>query len=269
MNAIAIGPLVFSNDRFVAVLTIIAFLGVAEILAWRSPDNARSIHRWTGAIGAVWIIAARIGFVINHWDAFAPAPSSMFAIWQGGFDPVAGTVAAGLLLAFAFVRRSVVRVPVVASTAAALLVFGAATLLLPDQTGGRIPAAGFADLSGVPVALDETEGRPLVLNLWASWCPPCRREMPMMVDVAQTQNDVAIIFANQGESTHAIHSFLETAALSQAGMVQDPNMTLMHTFGMLGLPSTLFFAADGSLQSVHTGEISRAALLAGIKDLKP
>jgi len=51
-------------------------------------------------------------------------------------------------------------------------------------------------------------------------------------------------------------------------MIRDPDSALMQKFGMLGLPSTLFFAADGSLQAVHTGEISRAALLAAIDDLR-
>ncbi len=90
----------------------------------------------------------------------------------------------------------------------------------------------------------------------------------MMVDVAQAQDEVDIVFANQGETTASIGVFLEQSGLPPTGILRDPNSALMQEFGLIGLPSTLFLAADGSLQSVQTGEISRAALLAGLKDLK-
>lgn len=90
----------------------------------------------------------------------------------------------------------------------------------------------------------------------------------MMVDVAQSQEGVDVVFANQGEPERIIQKFLDLTNLPADGMIRDPDTTLMQKFGLMGLPSTLFFAADGSLTAVHTGEISRAALLAGIKDLK-
>ena len=191
----------------------------------------------------------------------------MFAIWQGGFDTRAGTFGLGATVFAAFLSRSRTAGPILISIVAGSLAFGLATLILPDETRGRIPTGVFADLSGAPVNLAARDGQPLVLNLWATWCPPCRREMPMMVDVAQSKDGVDIVFANQGESETSIGRYLVLSGLPSTGMVRDPDSALMQKFGLLGLPSTLFFAADGSLQSVHTGEISRAALLAGIKDL--
>ena len=267
MNAIAIGPFVFSNDRFIAILTVVALLGVAEIFAWLRGGRRDAIHRWTGAVLVIWIITARLGYVIAHWEVFASEPISAFAIWQGGFDSRAGTFGLGATLFAAFVSQSRAGGPVLGSVLAASLVFNVATFVLPDETRGRLPVAAFQDLSGAPVSL---AGRdvPVVLNLWATWCPPCRREMPMMIDVAQSQSDVDIVFANQGERDSAIGQYLVLNDLPPDGMIRDPDSALMQKFGMLGLPSTLFFAADGSLQAVHTGEISRAALLAGIDDLR-
>lgn len=268
MNSISIGPLVFSHGRFIAVLTILAFVLATEILARRRPDSVNPIRFWANMALVIWIVAARLGFVWAHWDAFAPDPWTVLAIWQGGFDTRTGTFGLGATLFAAFISRPRAAGPVLAGVVAAALVFSVGTLLLPDETRGRIPAASFADLTGAPVSLAQRDGQPLVLNLWATWCPPCRREMPMMVDVAGSQEGVDIVFANQGEREGTIRNYLDLTDLSTDGVVRDPNNALMQKFALQGLPSTLFFAADGSLRAVHTGEISRAALLSGIEDLK-
>ncbi|WP_108482750.1 TlpA disulfide reductase family protein [Oceaniglobus ichthyenteri] len=268
MNAIAIGPFVFSNDRFVAILTVLTFFIVAEIVARRRPDYRAVIHNWTAGALVIWIITARLGFVIANWEGFAPAPLTVLAIWQGGFNATAGAVGLGATVLAAFFTRPKIIGPLAISILGGALAFGVATYFLPDQAKGRIPVAIFTDMSGVPVNLAARDGQPLVLNLWATWCPPCRREMPMMVDLAQSQAGVDIIFANQGEPERNIERYLDLTGLTAAGMVRDPTRALMQEFGLLGLPSTLFFTADGTLQSVHTGEISRAALLAAINDLK-
>ena len=267
MNAISIGPFIFSNDRFIAILTVIAFFVVAELLAWRNGGRRDAIHRWTGAVLVTWVIAARLGYVVAHWEVFASAPLSVLAIWQGGFDVRAGTFGLGVTLFAAFLSQSRIGGPLLGSVSVAFLVFTVATLLFPDETRGRLPVTAFKDLSGAPVSLVNRDV-PVVLNLWATWCQPCRREMPMMTDVAQSQGDVDIIFANQGERDSVIGEYLALNDLPADGMIRDPDSALMQKFGMLGLPSTLFFAADGSLQAVHTGEISRAALLSGINDLR-
>ncbi|WP_289069524.1 TlpA disulfide reductase family protein [uncultured Aliiroseovarius sp.] len=272
MNAISLGPFVFSNDRFIAIVTVLVFLAAAEIIAWHRPDHRDAIRHWTGTAFVVWVIAARLGFVITHWGAFAASPWTVFAIWQGGFDIRAGIFGLVATVAAVFLRHPRAGVPVILSIAAGTIAFGLTTLALPDETHGQIPTEAFADLSGAPVNLATQDGRPLVLNLWATWCPPCRREMPMMVDVAQSldgaQDGVRIVFANQGEQARSINEFLDLTDLPPGGMIRDPSSALMQEFDLLGLPSTLFFAGDGSLQSVHTGEISRAALLAGIDALK-
>lgn len=268
MNSIAIGSLIFSNDRFIAIVTVLCFFAVSEIIAWQRRGERDAIRWWSTAILVIWIITARLGYVIAHWEAFAPAPFTIFAIWQGGFDTRAGTFGLGATIFAAFLSRPKSGIPVLISVLAASAVFALTTLFLPDETRGRIPGGDFADLAGAPVTLANREGLPLVLNLWATWCPPCRREMPMMIDVAGSAQGVDIMFANQGEEDIIIKRFLDLTDLSGQGMIRDPANTLMQKFGLLGLPSTLFFSADGSLKAVHTGEISRAALLAGIKDLK-
>ena len=268
MNAISLGPFVFSNDRVIAILTGLAFLAVAELLAWYRREDREAIRQWTGAALVIWIVAARLGFVLANTEAFAAAPWTVIAIWQGGFHILAGTLGLALTVVAALISRTRAAGPLLGSIVAGTLAFGVATQFFPNEADGRLPTAQLVDLSGAPVDLQAQQGRPMVLNLWATWCPPCRCEMPMMVDVAQAQDEVDIVFANQGETTASIGVFLEQSGLPPTGILRDPNSALMQEFGLIGLPSTLFLAADGSLQSVQTGEISRAALLAGLKDLK-
>lgn len=101
---------------------------------------------------------------------------------------------------------------------------------------------------------------PVVLNLWATWCPRCRREMPMMTDVAAATPGVDFVFANQGEDADRVLAFLRDENLPGEGMIRDPHGRLMAALDEVGLPSTLVFDAKGRLVAAHTGEISRAAL---------
>lgn len=269
MNAVQIGPLVFANDRFIAIMAIMAFLLASEIFArWRNPD-ARAIHRWAMIALLGWIVGARLGFVLFNLDAFVAAPLDAFAVWQGGFDVRAGTATVAAILLIAFLRKSPAVLPVTLSALVAAVAMALTDLALPDGLDGRLPDTAFADMTGAKVSLGADSGQPVVLNLWATWCPPCQREMPMMMEIAAAQKDARIVFANQGEDPATIARFLATANLPQDGILRDPQSALMQEFGMVGLPNTLFFDATGQLVTAHTGEISRAELMRKIADIGP
>lgn len=269
MNAVQIGPFVFANDRFIAIVAIMAFLLASEIFArWRKSD-ARAIHRWALIALLGWIVGARLGFVLSNLDAFIAAPLDVPAIWQGGFDVRAGAATVAVVLLIALLRKSPSVLPVALSALVAIGATALTDLALPNGLDGQLPDTMFADMTGAEVALGAGTGKPVVLNLWATWCPPCQREMPMMMELAAAQDDARIVFANQGEDPADIARFLTMANLSQDGILRDPQSALMQEFGMVGLPSTLFFDAGGQLVAAHTGEISRAELMRKIAELGP
>jgi thiol-disulfide isomerase/thioredoxin len=145
-----------------------------------------------------------------------------------------------------------------AGAVAAFLAHEAATaVLLPPEM--RLPALDLIALDGSTVQL-AVRDRPLVLNLWATWCPPCRREMPMLTDMAATLSEVDFVFANQGETEGQIRTFLLREGLPADGMIRDPNQRLMAELAAIGLPGTLVFDAEGRLVAAQTGEVSRAVL---------
>jgi thiol-disulfide isomerase/thioredoxin len=114
------------------------------------------------------------------------------------------------------------------------------------------------------VKLGDFAGKPIVVNLWASWCPPCRREMPLLAETAAARKDVTFLFVNQGESPQTIRSYLARENLTLSPVLLDQAMQLPRHYSAPGMPTTLFLRADGTLASIHMGEISPELLSAKI-----
>lgn len=261
MNAVSIGPFVFAPDRFAAILAIATLLVAAALLARRL--DAR-LNAWASSAVLAAIVAARIGHVVLHGASFAEEPWRMLAIWQGGFSLSAGLL--GVALVTALYARSF---RFAAGAAGAVLVaglVGLVTLELTKATYGQpAPATRMATLDGSLRSIRDFEGKPLVVNLWATWCPPCRREMPMLAREAAERTDVGFVFVNQGEGAGKIGSYLSADRLTLDHVLLDAGMALSRHYATPGLPVTLFLRRDGTLASLHTGEISREALATGIE----
>lgn len=264
MGGMAIGPLVFSAERAPFVVALLVLFLSSGLLARRYGGG---VSAWA-VMAVFWgVLAARLAFVIAHFQDFMAAPLSIFAFWQGGFVPWAGVVGFALGSIWHFRRDWQGAMP-----AGAALLLAAVSWNMVHQMSAAGDVAlpqnmQLLRMDGTEFSTADWQGKPMVINLWASWCPPCRREMPMMVDVAGQQSEVAIHFVNQGEGPEAIRKFL-----SQAGLVMHPVMDngqqMMRHFDAMGLPATLFVDADGRVASAHMGEISRAGLLSGIDALQ-
>ncbi|MGO4839168.1 TlpA family protein disulfide reductase, partial [Rhizobiaceae sp. 2RAB30] len=148
-------------------------------------------------------------------------------------------------------------VPIVAG----LFVWHAADRLTAGTEAIPLPETTFRTLAGEELALTSRTGRPIVMNLWASWCPPCRREMPMMADIAASSPDVAFVFANQGENPGQVGAYLDRERLELPLILLDRLSELGGHYKAPGLPATLFIGSDGVLADVHIGEISREILI--------
>lgn len=258
MNAIAIGPLAFSGDRFSVIIGLFAFMIVGSVL---SAYVERRLGPWTTTTVMAGLIGARLAYVAAHLDSFLQEPWRILAIWQGGFSWIGGTIGVGLAMIF-LARRAWATLPwAAASLFAGLFVWIVSSGLMSANVAPGAPATSFARLDGTgPVAIAERGGRPAVLNLWATWCPPCRREMPMMAQMAKDNPHVDFIFANQGEGSATIETYLRQAGIELETVLLDPFSALSRHYAALGLPATLFIHPDGRLTTSHLGEISREAL---------
>lgn len=263
MNAVNIGPLVFASDRLAAILGIFAFTLLASILARRVDRTVASWSTWALLVG---LVTARLGHVGLHWQSFIDEPWRIIAVWQGGFEPIAGLI--GVLVVSAFMIRSL-KSGLAAATALGLglVIWVGVDQLTKARLGQPAPTVVLQRMDGSPMAVSDVAGRPAVINLWATWCPPCRREMPLLAEVAAGRTDVAFLFINQGEGTEAIRTYLARENLTLGQVLLDQSMQVPRHYGTPGLPVTLFLRADGTLASMHVGEISREALTSDIDRL--
>ncbi len=260
---LSIGPLMIAVDRALAVLAIVAFIGLGTMIVSRG-DAAAGKASWAAVL--VGLVAARVGFIVQNWSAFAAEPWSMLAFWQGGFALWIGVAAAAATLGWYLGRRKAT-----ALLASALLALAAAySAITPALAPAPWPLPKglvVASMEGEPLPLGRLHGRPFILNLWATWCPPCRRETPMIIDVAG-KSDVPVLLINQGETGAEVKQFLARDGLPGGAVFLDPAQRLSAVTGARAFPTTLFVDASGMVVAVHVGEISRAALVAGARGLE-
>jgi thiol-disulfide isomerase/thioredoxin len=267
MSGISLGPLVLSMDRFAFIAGAVSFL-VAISLIRRSRRAASGLDGWGTLTLLTGVIAARLSHVARNLDVYVQDPLSAFAFWQGGFDALAGLGAVALLLAvLALRRRTRLAEGLLAASLAGLLVWQGVLQMTPAPDM-PLPATRFAALDGPPATLAGTAGGPVVINLWATWCPPCRRELPMMMESAEAMPDVRVVFLNQGEFGPDVQQYLLREDLATDRVLLDPAREAMAHFETPGLPATLFFSSDGTLEDVHLGEISRAAFQSRLQSLR-
>ena len=106
----------------------------------------------------------------------------------------------------------------------------------------------FVDGTGKPVSLSDFRGRPLLLNIWATWCLPCRKEMPSL-DRLQAKFDpqkflVLPLSIDRG-GIPAVEKFYEQLGLKSLGIYVDQTGAALHQLGLLGIPATLLINPEG------------------------
>jgi len=137
---------------------------------------------------------------------------------------------------------------------------GSIALALQADKGQDLPALNFQSLQGQTVPLTAFKGKPAVVNLWATWCPPCVREMPVLQQAQVDRPGVNFVFLNQGESAAKVDAWLRARNLGLNNVLLDEARTAGAAFKQSALPMTLFFDAQGRLVSTRIGELSQATL---------
>lgn len=267
MGSIVIGPFAFP----VGALLLIGAAFVALILGRRLGRERGAVieaHLWKVLVAGA--LGARLAFVVRYWDKYKDAPLDIIDIRDGGFFAIAGLVAALAMVAWLALRDHAGRKPLLLSSAAGLLVWGggmAASLLFYTGMPG-LPDVTLMRLDGSRVQMKSFAGKPVVLNLWATWCPPCRREMPALRDAQRNNPDIVFVFANQGESAAAVRDYLDRERLSLDNMLLDMDRQTARETGSPALPTTLFFDAGGRLVDRRIGELSAATLAQRLESLR-
>jgi thiol-disulfide isomerase/thioredoxin len=118
-----------------------------------------------------------------------------------------------------------------------------------SHKGKLVPDAAFKDPDGGEISLADFRGTPVLVNLWASWCAPCVKELPTLDKLAKSHaadGALGVIAVSQDNGPHAsVVAFLDKLKVEELGAYQDPNMALSGAFGAEVLPTSILIDADG------------------------
>ncbi|MBE6588392.1 MAG: TlpA family protein disulfide reductase [Ruminococcaceae bacterium] len=128
----------------------------------------------------------------------------------------------------------------------------------------KLPDFTVYNMNGEEVSLYESFGKPLVVNFWATWCPPCKAEMPAFDEMyARYGESVDFMMVNmtdgQRDTVDIVKSFIEGNGYSFP-VYCDSDMDAAYSYGVQSIPTTLFFSAEGELLEYKVGAISEVQL---------
>jgi len=267
--AIRLGPLVLPTELALLIAAGVVGLLAAKLLN-RDRDRAALLSTvlWRALI--IGLLVARLSFVWRYRDHYLPDPIKMLDLRDGGWIGLAGLAAAWAYAAIAVLRRQAPRVALLGALALASAAWlGGGRWLMPTpQAQPELAALAVHGMDGAPATMPAFHGKPTVINLWASWCPPCRREMPAFAAAQAANPDVNFVFLNQAEAAQDVAQFLDKHAPALRNVLIDPAGEASRKFSNRGLPATLFLDAEGRLVDLRVGELSTASLAQRLESIR-
>jgi cytochrome c biogenesis protein CcmG, thiol:disulfide interchange protein DsbE len=118
------------------------------------------------------------------------------------------------------------------------------------------------DLSGNVVTLADFRGQPVIINFWATWCPPCRVEMPELQAAYEAYQDegLVILAVDFQESAETVSRFFYDQMGLTFTPLLDENGRVAQQYGVANFPTTYFVGPDGAVTAVHRGPMTRAQI---------
>jgi len=128
------------------------------------------------------------------------------------------------------------------------------------SVGDQAPDFKLITLSGETIALEDLRGHPVLINFWATWCGPCRLEMPAFQErYVQYKPDLRVIAVNFDENKEDVQTFVNELELT-FDILLDPGAEVQKLYQIRGYPTSFFIDADGIIQVQHIGLIVESQL---------
>lgn len=282
IEAFNLGPFLIPTRPLVLLLCIFVAIWSASRLGKKFNLDKVRVRRaaeyaaWTGMLGG------RLGFVALNWSAYRAAPWTILYVWQPGYLYLGGLISGGTFILWQGINyipeKRRLFLGVVAGSyllAGALYIAAIGSLELLRQPG--VPGAGdiapeinLQNLFGARVRLSDLAGRGVILNIWATWCPPCRREMPLLDEFHKNRQSegLSVVGLDLDEPAEKVRRFVDSIGVSYPIWVDAPRNTpgfdhsreIFARFGGVGVPMTIFIDREGVIRRVYVGELSRGFL---------
>ena len=272
MLSLPLGPIALPLAPVLLLIAIRGSSWLASRLARQGADKVpgEQAGRTVTHAALLGLVAARLAYLVWHADAYLASPWATFDLRDGGWSASAGLVAGVAWLAWRGLVTPWLRRPLAVSGAAGVAFWWLATLASGLAGTHSLPPVQLVRIEDARVLslTEAARGRPVVVNLWASWCGPCRAEMPTLAAAQQREPTVAFLFVNQGESPATVQSFLEKQSFTLRDVMLDSGSSLGQAIASRGLPITLFFDAKGRQVDAHFGILNPAALESRLRQLR-
>lgn len=174
-------------------------------------------------------------------------------------------------------KRNTIVLIVVAFTVAAMIYstakrsrdaeLGGAKLVATDNIGKQAPDFELSTLDGKPVKLSDYKGRPVLINFWATWCGPCKIEMPWFIDLKKqyaSQGFEIIGIAMEDTENATIDEFVKKMGVNYL-ILKGKNAVGDAYGGVQGLPASFYVDREGKIVAQHTGLVSRSVIEHDVK----
>lgn len=275
-QALHLGPVMLPWTLLLVLLAMLIMMLFGKVLAARlqwtnDQKNTFQDSLWS----SLWVglIAARVVFVLIHWDAYSSSPWDILKVQDKGFELIGGVIIASLWFFWRNKLLSAKLRTLCISLFFTVMISGIWTLYATDETihypDLSFPALNSTTSESRPIAITQFKGQPTVINLWASWCPPCHREMPVLQQAHDQYPNIHFVMLNQGEEAHTVQQYLERNTFNFSHVLLDQSGEMPQHLQMFGLPSTLFFNAQGQLVAKHMGELTPAMLKHYLQQISP
>ena len=248
-DALVLGPLVLEWGRLAFLIGVMVFL---TALSGRNKDA--KLERIGTVAVILGVLAARLGFVFEQREAFAAGNVlEVFDLRSGGFSWPWALLA---LVPFAWLRSRAQLSKLASATVISMIAAALPFLFKPATNSITIPNnLQLQTLEGTPSTWGSLK-KPALINVWATWCGPCRAEMPLLAEYAK--QGANIIFLNAGESAAQIRNYLESEKLEIPVMLDLSG--IRNGLRVVGLPSTFLIGADGQILERRMGPLDRGSL---------
>jgi thiol-disulfide isomerase/thioredoxin len=149
----------------------------------------------------------------------------------------------------------------------------AAAALRAQSPGNAAPSLSLKTLDGAVVSLSDYAGHPVLINFWASWCKPCRVEMPLLISAHEAHQEVGLVvlainLTDQERSTRDVQGF-QTEFQIPFPVLLDKKGKARELYRLRGVPTSVFVGSDGVVRWVHPGPISEAVLRERLHQILP
>ena len=133
--------------------------------------------------------------------------------------------------------------------------------------GDTAPNFAFFLADGRGADLASLRGRPVVLNFWATWCGPCRAEMPDLVALHESDPELVVLEVNVGEELPAVEAFAEEFGMNMT-VVLDQEDLIRRAYEVRNMPTTVFIRADGTIGARWSGFLAGEQLSGFVEQIK-